>query len=305
MTTAAQWVTRAALLANVPKGANKAVSAIKVKCHLKNAAVASSHLQKERSRTRDGRTLCGVRGRIQDRLTLMLCFRNWQSHCLLWQKKAAAAAAAAASGMSQLSGRRTGSGREGEDQKKPNGSEATPWCLFLSFSSRWRWWLKRWLCTLPRSGRPWFMRYDPTDPWSLIAPSTHAIKAAHQLSERESKRGRERSACKMLEKRISRTSQGRGEIYIEGTTGPLTDWSISRPNNTKMKTKQNRSKAVAILLPLSLSLCALFNSLKEFAALFFFSWPYWNEQRCILFLLFRTVLTLQLTFTGCQIGKNL
>lgn len=122
MTTAAQWVTRVALLANVPKGANKAVSAIKVKCHLKNAAVASSHLQKERSRTRDDRTLGGVRERIQDRLTLMLCFRNWQSHCLLWQKKAAAAAAA--SGMSQLSGRR--SGREGEDQKKPNGSEATP-----------------------------------------------------------------------------------------------------------------------------------------------------------------------------------
>lgn len=60
----------------------------------------------------------------------------------------------------------------------------------LSFSSRWRWWLKRWLCTLPRSGRPWFMRYDPTDPWSLIAPSTHAIKAAHQLRERERERQR-------------------------------------------------------------------------------------------------------------------
>lgn len=29
------------MLANVPKGANKAVNAIKVKCHLKNAAVAS------------------------------------------------------------------------------------------------------------------------------------------------------------------------------------------------------------------------------------------------------------------------
>lgn len=37
----------AALLANVPKGGNKAVNAIKVKCHLKNAAVGSPKKDQE------------------------------------------------------------------------------------------------------------------------------------------------------------------------------------------------------------------------------------------------------------------
>lgn len=107
MTTAAQWDrhkarqkkekdTRvakdegkaAALLANVPKGGNKAVNAIKVKCHLKNAAVGYPKKDEEEKDLLGGR---GERRRShigsQDRLTLMLCFRNRQSHCLLGTRK--------------------------------------------------------------------------------------------------------------------------------------------------------------------------------------------------------------------------
>lgn len=111
------------------------------------------------------------------------------------------------------------------------------------------------------------------------APSTRNPR------ERETKRERERerenncnrcSACKMLEN----SSVVRGEGDLQQPYQPGSD-PHKPENNTKMKTKRNRSKFVAISrFVLSLSHSLLFLIVLRYFRLF---WPYWNEQRCLLF----------------------